>query len=477
MNNQNKRGDDKGLKPKQIVEELDKYIIGQDRAKKLVAIALRNRARRRCLSDELREEVYPKNIIMIGPTGVGKTEIARRLSRLADAPMVKVEATKFTEVGYVGRDVESMIRDLVEVGVSLVREEKTSEIRDRAEERARERLLDLLLPPPPPLSRTYKHHEDGTEVRYELDRLSGEDRERCERWLRSRRKMEKKMDEEKLEDREVEFETSIQSTPMVEVFSSSGAGLEEMGIDMRGMFEKMIPKKSKKIKMPIREAREVIIDEEVQNLLDMDKIIKEALERVQNSGIVFVDEMDKVAGRGSGGRGPDVSREGVQRDLLPIVEGTRVFTKYGMVSTDHILFIAAGAFHETRPSDLIPELQGRFPLRVELDDLGVEEYRKILTEPRNSLTRQYTALMETEGVTINFTDDGIQEIARSAYDVNQRTENIGARRLYTIMEKIFEDISFEAPDIDKKKIFIDVEFVKGRIANIVKDEDLSKFIL
>ncbi len=473
----NSRDDDKGLTPREIVERLDKYIIGQDRAKKLVAIALRNRARRRCLPDELREEVYPKNIIMIGPTGVGKTEIARRLSRLAAAPFVKVEATKYTEVGYVGRDVESMIRELTEVSVNMVREEKTAAIIGRAEERAQERLLDLLFSPLPNVTRTVQHRRKSTDVMYDFEASSAEEQARYERWLRSRQKIEKQLAAGKLEDHEVEFEVRVQGGPMVEVFSSGGVGLEEMGIDMKGLFEKMLPKKSKRVKMPVKEARRILIDEEVEKLLDMDKVIKEALERVQESGIVFIDELDKVAGRGTGGRGPDVSREGVQRDLLPVVEGSKVFTKYGMVATDHILFIAAGSFHETKPSDLIPELQGRFPLRVELDDLGVEEYRRILTEPENALTKQYTALLATEDVEITFTPEGIDEIALSAYEVNQRTENIGARRLYTVMEKLLEDISFEAPDTDEKEVTIDREFVRKNIADIVKDEDLSKFIL
>ncbi|MBN1901869.1 ATP-dependent protease ATPase subunit HslU, partial [Candidatus Sumerlaeota bacterium] len=428
--------DEKGLTPRQIVERLNQFIIGQDRAKKLVAIALRNRARRRCLSDDLKEEVFPKNIIMIGPTGVGKTEIARRLSKLAQAPFVKVEATKYTEVGYVGRDVESMIRDLTEVAVNMVRDEKTTEIRNRAEERAHERLMDLVLPPPPNLNRSIREKDKGTEVVYDFGDLSQEEKNRQERWLKSRQKLEQKLNEGKMEDREVELDVQAQSGPMVEIFTSGGAGLEEMGIDVRGLFEKMVPKKNKRIKTTIREARDILVNEEIEKMLEMDKVIKEALNRVQESGIVFIDELDKVAGRSSTGHGPDVSREGVQRDLLPIVEGSQVFTKYGMVSTDHILFIAAGAFHQTKPSDLIPELQGRFPLRVELNDLGVEEYRRILTEPQNALTKQYTSLLSTEGVRIVFEPDGVDEIAQSAYEVNQRTENIGARRLYTVMEKI-----------------------------------------
>jgi ATP-dependent HslUV protease ATP-binding subunit HslU len=473
----NGKNDEMGLTPRQIVDQLDKYIIGQHRAKKIVAIALRNRARRRCLTPELREEVYPKNIIMIGPTGVGKTEIARRLSKLAQAPFLKVEATKYTEVGYVGRDVESMIRDLTEVGVNMVREEKTAMIKGRAEIRSRERLLDLLLPPPSFVSRTFREHEKSEEIIYDFDNLSEEDNTRYKRWLKSRQKLEQQIAEGKLEDREVEMDVQAQAGPMIEVFSSGGAGLEEMGIDVRGLFEKMIPKKTKRIKIPLSEARCFLMNEEIEKLLDMDKVIKEALNRVEESGIVFIDELDKIAGRGTHGHGPDVSREGVQRDLLPIVEGSKVMTKYGMVSTDHILFIAAGAFHQTKPSDLIPELQGRFPLRVELTDLGVEEFRRILTEPQNALTKQYTALLQTEGVRVVFTEDGVDEISRSAYEVNQRTENIGARRLYTVMEKLLEDISFEAPDSSTKEVIVDCEFVKRYLQDIIQDEDLSKFIL
>lgn len=469
--------DEKGLTPREIVERLNQFIIGQDRAKKLVAIALRNRARRRCLPDDLKEEVFPKNIIMIGPTGVGKTEIARRLSKLAQAPFVKVEATKYTEVGYVGRDVESMIRDLTEVSVNMVREEKTAQIKGPAEERGRERLLDLLLPPPPHLNRSIRQKNKSTEVVYDFDNLGEEERNRQERWLKSRQKLEQKINDGKMEDREVELEVQAQSGSMVEIFASGGAGLEEMGIDVKGLFDKMIPKKTKRIKTTIGEARRILFNEEIERLLDMDKVIKEALERVHESGIVFIDELDKVAGRGSVGHGPDVSREGVQRDLLPIVEGSQVITKYGMVSTDHILFIAAGSFHQTKPSDLIPELQGRFPLRVELNDLGVDEYRRILTEPQNSLTKQYTALLGTEGVRIVFQPDGVDEIAKSAYEVNQRTENIGARRLYTVMEKLLEDISFDSPDSAIKKVEINREFVKKNLRGIIEDEDLSKFIL
>jgi len=472
----NKNNDDKGLTPRQIVAELDKYIIGQDRAKKLVAIALRNRARRRCLHDDIREEVYPKNIIMIGPTGVGKTEIARRLSKLAYAPFVKVEATKYTEVGYVGRDVESMVRDLTEVGVNMVREEKTSEVRGKAEEHAGERLLDLLLPPPPHLSRSVRQRKKGGDFVYDTEGLTIEEKERFQRWARTRQKIEQQLNDGLLEERDVEFEIQVQAGPMVEVLAG-GPGLEEMGIDVKGLFEKVLPKKTKSVKMPVRDARRILTDEEVEKLLDMEKVIKEAVQRVEQSGILFIDEIDKIAGRGTPGHGPDVSREGVQRDLLPIVEGSKVITKYGMVSTDHILFIAAGAFHQTKPSDLIPELQGRFPLRVELNDLGVEEYRRILTEPKNSLTKQYTALLATEGVNVIFTTDGIDEIARSAYDVNQRMENIGARRLYTIMERLLEDISFNAPQSENKELIVNREFVRNTLSGIIQDEDLSKFIL
>jgi ATP-dependent HslUV protease ATP-binding subunit HslU len=466
----------KGLKPKEIVQALDKYIVGQYRAKKMVAIALRNRARRKELPEELRDEVSPKNIIMIGPTGVGKTEIARRLSRLAQAPFVKVEATKYTEVGYVGRDVESMIRDLTDVGVNIVREERTAEVLDKAKERTEERLLDLLLPAPPGVRRVVRRRNGRETVAYDVEEPADEEAlTPHQKWLRSREKLRAQLREGKLEDREVEFEVKMTSAPMIAGFSI-GSGIEEMGLDLKNFFDKVMPPKTRRAKMSLSEARHVLTDEEVEKLLDMDKIVKEALVRVQESGIVFIDEFDKIAGRGTT-YGPDVSREGVQRDILPIVEGTTVFTKYGMVSTDHILFIAAGAFHQTKPSDLIPELQGRFPLRVELNSLTVEDFRRILTEPTNALVKQYQALLATEGIEVVFTDDGIAEIAESAYKVNSQSENIGARRLYTIMERIFEDLSFEAPDLAEKQVVIDRQYVQNTLRDILKDEDLSKFIL
>jgi len=466
----------KGLKPKEIVQALDKYIVGQYRAKKMVAIALRNRARRKELPEELRDEVSPKNIIMIGPTGVGKTEIARRLSRLAQAPFVKVEATKYTEVGYVGRDVESMIRDLTDIAVNMVREERTGEVLDKAKKHTEERLLDLLLPAPPTIRRVVRRRNGKETETYDVDEpAEGEALTPHQKWMRNREKLRAKLRDDKLEDREVEFEVRATSAPMIAGFSI-GTGIEEMGLDLKNFFDKVMPPKTKQLRMLISEARRVLTDEEVEKLLDMDKIIKEALTRVQESGIVFIDEFDKIAGRGTA-YGPDVSREGVQRDILPIVEGTTVFTKYGMVSSDHVLFIAAGAFHQTKPSDLIPELQGRFPLRVELSSLTVEDFKRILTEPANALVKQYQAMLATEGIELVFTDDGIVEIAESAYRVNLQSENIGARRLYTVMEKILEDISFEAPDLPEKRVVIDRQYVQNTLKDILKDEDLSKFIL
>jgi len=456
-----------GLTPKQIVQELNKYIIGQDKAKKSVAIAIRNRMRRLQLTDELRNEVSPKNIIMIGPTGIGKTEIARRLAKLANAPFLKVEASKYTEVGYVGRDVESMVRDITDISVNMVKQEKALEVRRKAEENTEERLLDLLLPTPRKGSfiqsskvseaKTIEEKGDATET-----------------WLKTREKFREKLHSGKFDERIVEVETRSQTTHMVEILSPSG--IEEFGMDIKSLFERVLPPKSKTIKMPISEAREVIIQEETEKLVDKDKIIKEAVQRVEETGIIFIDEIDKVAGRGYT-HGPDVSREGVQRDLLPIIEGSTVLTKYGMVKTDHILFIAAGAFHMTKPSDLIPELQGRFPIRVELDSLNAKDFKRILVEPQNSLTKQYQALLKTENVDITFTEDGIEEIANYAFEVNRTSENIGARRLHTIMERLLEDISFESPEKDGEKVIINKEYVKEKLFDIVKDEDLSKFIL
>ncbi len=456
-----------GLTPRQIVAELDKYIIGQEQAKKMVAIALRNRARRKCLPDSLRDEVSPKNILMIGPTGVGKTEISRRLSRLAGAPFIKVEASKYTEVGYVGRDVESMVRDLVEIGIQLVRAESVEHVQQEAADRTHERLLDLLLPG----SRKRPAGAEGTDT--DSDGMMSE-----ERYERTREKLRKGLENGAFEEREVEFMVKPHSGGMQGNIFGVGLGSEtEMMGQMQDMIERMMPQKPEQRKLPIKMARQVIMEEEINKLLDMDKVMAEALDRVQQSGIIFIDEIDKIAGRSENRGGADVSREGVQRDILPIIEGSTVATKHGMVSTEHILFVASGAFHLSKPSDLIPELQGRFPLRVELTDLGKEEFRRILVEPDNALTKQYAALMETEGLEVTFTDDGIEELAEAASRVNEQTENIGARRLHTVIERVFEDISFDAPEMKKKKIKIDRELVHERLADIVSDEDLSKFIL
>ncbi len=441
------------LTPKQVVKELDKYIIGQGNAKKSVAIALRNRWRRQKLPLELRDEVAPKNIIMIGPTGIGKTEIARRLARLAQVPFLKVEASKYTEVGYVGRDVESMIRDLTDLAVKMIKDSETRRVEIKAAELAEERLLDLLLPPA---------------------KSKTDDKEKEAQIKRTREKLKMRLTDGKLDNRMVELETKNHIMPMVEIFSSSG--IEEMGINFQDMFSKMMPKQSKKRKAAIKEARRILIQEEAAKLLDMDEIILTAISKVENSGIVFIDELDKVAGTKSQS-GPDVSREGVQRDILPIVEGTTVATKYGMVKTDHILFIAAGAFHVSKPSDLIPELQGRFPIRVELSSLSKGDFEKILTKPRNALIKQYIALLETENVKIEFTKDAVQEIASIAFKVNQATENIGARRLYTVMEKMLEDISFNAPEESGKKISINAAYVKKKLEGFVEDIDITRYIL
>ncbi len=443
------------LTPKKIVEELDKYVIGQHNAKKAVAIAMRNRWRRQMLSPELKDEVLPKNIIMIGPTGVGKTEIARRLSRLANAPFVKVEASKFTEVGYVGRDVESMIRDLTEISIGMVKSEHVGKVQEKAKALAEDRLLDLLLPQP------------------RTARGAGLEEEERERHKETRERLRSQLKEGKLDNRYVDIEVKEKMMPFGVV---SNVGLEELEINLKEMLGNFLPEKSKRKKAKVPEALSILVQEEASRLIDMDKVTKEAIERAEQSGIVFIDEIDKVASRGYS-HGPDVSREGVQRDLLPIVEGTTVTTKHGPVKTEHILFIAAGAFHMTKPSDLIPELQGRFPIRVELDPLGKDEFVRILTEPYNALIKQYTALLFTEAVTIGFTKDAIDEIATIAAHVNEKTENIGARRLHTVLEKLLEDISFEAPERRNGKLSIDKKYVYEKLSEIVKDEDLSRYIL
>src|ERR1700683_559473 len=482
------------LTPREIVRELDKYVVGQNQAKRAVAIALRNRMRRQKLSAELAEEVIPKNIIMIGPTGVGKTEIARRLAKLANSPFMKVEASKFTEVGYVGRDVESMIRDLVEIAIDMVREERLEEVEDRAEMNAEERLLDVLLPPPPPTPPA----QEG-----QLS-LPG-----TESYQRSREKMRQQVRQGKLDDRMVELDVRERNSPQFGIISNQN--MEDMEMNLKDMLPNIFGGGSKKRKMKVTDAFDYLVQEEEGRLIDMDSVNRAAVERVESSGIIFLDEIDKIAGR-EGSHGPDVSREGVQRDILPIVEGTTVNTKYGMVSTGHILFIAAGAFHVSKPSDLIPELQGRFPIRVELHSLTVEDFLRILTEPKASLTKQYSALLETEGVRLEFANEALREMAAFAFKVNEQTENIGARRLHTIMERVLEDVSFLAPDVARRPVddeaavklsdaikaesstplpyeekmtasgpeqqfLIDAEYVKQMVASVVKDQDLSRYIL
>jgi len=451
----------KELTPRQIVNELDKYIIGQDKAKKMVAIALRNRWRRQQVSSELREEIMPNNIILIGATGVGKTEISRRLARLARAPFTKIEASKFTEVGYVGRDVESIIRDLTEIGVQMVREEQTAKVESKAKEHAIERVLDLLLPPISTKKKPVGEMDasDELELRHE----------------RTREKLRSQFMEGKLDDRLVEINVPSDNMPMMQVFSPMG--MEEMGMNLQEIFGGMLPKRVKKRKTTVKEAFVILTQQEAQKLIDMDEVIRNAIDRVQNSGIVFLDEIDKIAGGGGGKQGPDVSREGVQRDLLPIVEGTSVTTKYGVVKTDHILFVAAGAFHVSKPSDLIPELQGRFPIRVELSSLSEDDFIRILTEPKNALIKQYQALLNTEGVDLSFNTGAIKEIAHIAAIVNTRAENIGARRLHTILSSLLEEILFDVPDVKQEKISINAKTVKDKLKNIIEDEDLSKYIL
>ena len=450
------------LTPREIVVELDKYIVGQAAAKRAVAIALRNRVRRQKLPAEMAEEVMPKNILMIGPTGVGKTEIARRLARLAGCPFVKVEASKYTEVGYVGRDVESMVRDLVETSIDMVREEKLDEVAERAEQAAEERVVDLLLPPsPPPL-------DPASAMSPQVEAI------RQEQTARTREKLRAQLREGKLDARMVEVDVRERAMPSFEIMSNQGA--EEMDTNLREMLSGMFGQQKKKRKMTVSEAFDYLIQEEESKLIDMDQVTRGAVERAEQMGIIFIDEVDKIAGRESG-HGPDVSREGVQRDILPIIEGTTVNTRYGMIRTDHILFIAAGAFHVSKPSDLIPELKGRLPIRVELTSLGEADFIRILTEPKNALIKQYVALMDTEGLKLTFSEDGIATIARFATQVNEQTENIGARRLHTIMEKLLEDISFEAPDMKRKAIKIDNAYVSKQLADIVKNQDLSRYIL
>ena len=444
------------LTPRQIVAELDKYVVGQHGAKRAVAIALRNRMRRQKLSPELAEEVAPKNILMIGPTGVGKTEVARRLARLAQSPFLKVEASKFTEVGYVGRDVESMIRDLAGLAVDMVREEQRVEVRDKAQQAAEERLLDLLLPPTQPV---------GDEATVSAAR---------EQAKSTREKFRIQLRAGKFDERSVEVDVHERSSPSFEVIA--GSSIEEIDINVKEMLPGLFQGRSKKRRVKVSEAAEYLVQEEEQKLIDMDSVSRQAVERVEQSGIIFIDEIDKVCGR-EGGHGPDVSREGVQRDILPIVEGTTVNTKHGMIKTDHILFIAAGAFHVSKPSDLIPELQGRLPIRVELDALNKDDFVRILTEPKNSLVRQYTALMETEGIALSFSDGAIDRVADFATVVNERTENIGARRLHTVMEKLLDEISFEAPELHEKSLSIDEAYVDRMLSDIVENEDLTRYVL
>lgn len=479
------------LTPQQTVEELDKYIVGQFEAKRCVAIALRNRARRQMLAEDMQDEVSPKNIIMIGSTGVGKTEIARRLARLVDAPFIKVEASKYTEIGYVGRDVESMIRDLTETAISRVKAEQTEAVEEKARESTEERLLDCIFPVPRSLQRRPRLQEEealdepeeeddgvlqlpfdlGPDVDAEAEEAKEKERER---YLKTREKFREWLREGRLEEKPVEINVKHQSMPFVEIFSPGG--IEEMDINFKDMFSNILPNQTKKRRVPVSEARTLLMQEESEKLIDMDAVITEAIQRVEDSGIVFLDEIDKIAGRESR-HGPDISREGVQRDILPIIEGSTVTSKYGAVRTHHILFIAAGAFHVSSPSDLIPELQGRFPIRVELKSLNKDDFKSILTEPKNALVKQYAALLSTEGIEATITDDAIDEIAALAFQVNESVEDIGARRLHTIMEKLFENLFFDAPNLEKKHIAIDAAYVRAELSEIVKDQDLSRYIL
>ncbi len=464
------------LTPREIVAELDKYIVGQENAKRSVAIALRNRWRRQQVPEDLRDEIAPKNIIMIGPTGVGKTEIARRLAKLAHSPFLKIEATKFTEVGYVGRDVESMVRDLMEQAVNMMKAQERDRVQAKAIEAVEERLLELLLPGPAPGQRSQVISGDEGLIDLVEGRSPGIETPVGGKGEgdNTREKLRRMLREGRLDDRFVELELSQRITPVVEIFS--GAGMEDMDFNLREMVGNLFPQRTKTRRVKVSEARELLLQEESQRLIDMDRVVEEARRKVEQNGIIFLDEIDKIAGRDHS-RGPDVSREGVQRDLLPIVEGTTVSSKYGMVRTDHILFIASGAFHMSKPSDLIPEMQGRFPIRVELHSLGAAEFERILTEPENALIKQYQALMDTEGIRLNFAPEAIRELALLATKVNERTENIGARRLHTVMEKLLEDISFNAPDLKEQAIDITADYVRERLANLIEDEDLSRYIL
>lgn len=463
----------RSLTPKEIVLELDKYIIGQKQAKRSVAIALRNRYRRSLLSPSLQDEIIPKNILMIGPTGVGKTEIARRLAKLVNAPFVKVEATKFTEVGYVGRDVESMVRDLVETAIRMVKLEKMEGVKEQAEKNANQRIVEILVPG----KKQAKNIKNPLEMLFgqqEEQQQSGQDKQEELSLQQQRRQLLHQLELGELEDRMVEIEVEESGPNMFEIFS--GQGVEQMGVNMQDLFGNLMPKKTRKRKLPVSEARKVLTQSEANKLIDIDEVHQESVKRAEQSGIIFIDEIDKIAGK-HGGQSADVSREGVQRDILPIVEGSTVMTKYGPVKTDYVLFIAAGAFHMAKPSDLIPELQGRFPIRVELKDLEIDDFVQILTEPRNALTKQYSALLETEGIKVEFSDKAIYEIASIATQVNKDTDNIGARRLHTILEKLLEDLSFEAPDITLEKIIITPEYVQEKLSGVIKDKDLSQYIL